>query len=310
MTWSPDDIGDLTGTTAVVTGANSGIGLVQARTLAGHGAAVTLAVRNLGAGEAAAQRIRATHPAALVDVLHLDLSDQDSVREAAHELASRAADAGRGLDLLINNAGVMAPPTRRVSVDGHELQFATNHLGHFALTGRLLPTLLASEHPRVVTVASIAHKRGDARVLEGNPEAGYNAHTSYGQSKLANLLFARELHRRAVAASSHLVSTAAHPGVSSTNLVASQDGMGANWVIRTLAPPLVRLAVPGPEAGAKAVLYAATLARPGSYSGPQRLGESRGPVGPAQLSSWAADAELGAQLWSRSEELTGVTFDF
>ncbi|HET7277614.1 MAG TPA: oxidoreductase [Dermatophilaceae bacterium] len=297
MAWKPSQIGDLSGTTAIVTGANSGIGFVEARTLAEHGARVILAVRNVDAGRAVAAKIRGNTTVEL-----LDLASLESVREFADRVDGP-------VDLLVNNAGVMQPPKRRTTVDGFELQFGTNHLGHFALTGRLLPALLAAPKPRVTTVASLAHNQGDEHVVDGNPPEGYSPGTSYGRSKLANLLFALELHRRATAADSRLTSTAAHPGVAVTNLVASRDGMGARWVVRTFGPPLMRLVLPGSEGGAEAVLYAATVAAPGSYTGPQGPGEVRGKVGPAKLSRLAADEDLARRLWTVSEELTGVTIE-
>jgi NAD(P)-dependent dehydrogenase (short-subunit alcohol dehydrogenase family) len=300
VSWTPDQIGDLSGTTALVTGANSGIGLVEARELARHGADVVLAVRNTEAGEAAAARIRAAGVAGTTRVEELDLASQESV----HALADRFEGP---LDLLVNNAGVMTPPRYRTTSDGFELQFGTNHLGHFALTGLLMPNLLAAPAPRVTTVSSIAHNYGDGAVLEGNPAQGYSPQTAYGRSKLANLLFALELQRRATASGSRLTSTAAHPGVSATNLVASRDGMGSIPVIGTIGQWGVRLLFPSPARGAEAVLYAATVAAPGSYSGPTGLRETRGPVGEAKRSTWAQDEALAAALWERSEELTGVT---
>jgi NAD(P)-dependent dehydrogenase (short-subunit alcohol dehydrogenase family) len=298
MNWTPAEIGDLTGTRAVVTGANSGIGAVQARVFAEHGAEVTLAVRNVDAG----QQVAATLPGR-TRVEPLDLASLASVRAFA--------DRWEGpLDLLVNNAGVMAPPRRRETEDGFELQFGTNHLGHFALTGLLLPRLLAAPLPRVTTVASLAHRGGNAGVLQGNPAQGYNPSTSYSQSKLANLLFALELHRRAGATGSPLVSNAAHPGVTNTGLFTDAEGLGSLRIVRRLGPPIMGLLVPPAERGAEAILYAATLAASGTYSGPQRLRESRGPVGPARMSSFATDAQLAAALWRRSEELTGVTFAF
>ncbi|WP_299444794.1 SDR family oxidoreductase [uncultured Phycicoccus sp.] len=301
--WTADQIPDLTGRRAVVTGANSGIGLVQARALAARGADVVLAVRNTESGEAAARRIRRTGAGGSVAVEHLDLASQGSVREFAERQEEP-------LDLLVNNAGVMTPPRYRETEDGFELQFGTNHLGHFALTGRLLPQLLAAAAPRVTTVSSIAHQRGDGAVCEGNPRETYDPQTAYGRSKLANLLFAQELHRRAAAAGSGLTSTAAHPGVTATNLVASKDGMGSLPVIGALGQLAVKALFPGAEKGAEAVLYAATAAEPGSYSGPTGIGETRGPVGPARRSSWARDETLADLLWQRSEELTGVTYSF
>ncbi len=300
MRWTPDQIGDLSGITALVTGANSGIGLVEARELARHGADVVLAVRNTAAGEAAAARIRGIGVPGAVRVEQLDLASQASV----HALADRFDGP---LDLLVNNAGVMAPPRRRETTDGFELQFGTNHLGHFALTGLLMPHLLQAPDPRVTTVASIAHHSGDGKVVEGNPAEGYNPNTTYGRSKLANLLFALELQRRATASGSKLTSTAAHPGVSATNLVASPDGLGSIPVIGTIGQWGVRLLFPSPEKGAEAILYAATQAAPGSYSGPTGFRETRGPVGEAKLSTLAQDETLAALLWERSEELTGVS---
>ena len=300
--WTFDDIPDLTGRRAVVTGANSGIGLVEARELARHGADVVLAVRNTSAGEEAARRIRHTGTPGQVTVEELDLASQASV----HAFADRFDGP---LDLLLNNAGVMMPPRYRETEDGHELQFGTNHLGHFALTGRLLPHLLQASAPRVTTVSSIAHHNGDGAVSEGNPREGYDPQKAYGRSKLANLLFATELQRRASAAGSHLTSTAAHPGVAATNLIASKDGMGAIPVLGTAVQLLTKVVVPGPEKGAEAEVYAATVAEPGSYSGPTGFKETRGPVGEARRSRWARDETLADLLWQRSEELTGVRIE-
>lgn len=298
MRWEPTEIGDLSGRTAVVTGANSGIGAATARELAGHGAHLLLAVRNTDAGQRVADEITAAGGSATVE--HLDLASLDSVRDFAERV-------DRPVDILVNNGAIMATPRHRSTVDGHELQFGTNHLGHFALTGRLLPQLLAAAAPRVTTVSSLAHTRGDRRVLDGNPADGYGGQAAYAQSKLANLLFAMELQRRADAARSTLTSTAAHPGVSNTNLFRSPDGLGALFVVRVLSPASGMI-LPGPARGAEAILYAATVADPGSYTGPTRFGETRGPIGPARVSRWAQDAELAAELWARSEELTGVSF--
>jgi NAD(P)-dependent dehydrogenase (short-subunit alcohol dehydrogenase family) len=301
--WTYDDVPDLAGRTAVVTGANSGIGLVEARELAAHGADVVMAVRRTAAGEEGAERIRRTGAPGRVTVEELDLASLDSVATFADRLGERT---GGRLDLLVNNAGVMAPPRHRETTDGFELQFGTNHLGHFALTARLLPLLLAAEDPRVTTVASLAHGRGDDGVLDGNPREAYDPQTAYGQSKLANILFADELQRRASAAGSALTSTAAHPGISATNLVASPDGMGANPVVGTVGRWVVRVLLPSSERGAEAVVYAATVADPGSYSGPTGPGEAFGAVGEARRSRWARDEDLASALWERSAELTGL----
>jgi len=299
--WTENQLADLGGRTAVVTGANSGIGWFTARELARHGARVVLACRDVERGRHAADKIRGAVQTADLEVVALNLASIASVRNFG--------DCWTGpLDLLINNAGVMAPRRPVVTEDGFELQFGTNHLGHFVLTGMLLPALLAAPSPRVVTVASIAHHGGAADVLEGNAGTGYHAQHTYSNSKLANLLFAHELQRQASERELALVSVAAHPGVSSTGLVADPQGMGASWVMRTVAPVFVKLFTQSAAAGARPTLYAATQAEPGSYTGPQRLGETRGPIGPARLSSFARDEALGRRLWQISEELTGFRY--
>ena len=300
--WSTSDIPSLAGTTAVVTGANSGIGWHTAAELARHGADVTLAVRSLDKGEAAAAQLRAG-AAGTVRVARLDLGSLASVQEFA--------EAWEGpLGLLVNNAGLMTPPRYRETADGHELQFGTNHLGHFALTGRLLPALLAAPASRVVTVSSIAHHQGRADVVDGNPADRYSPTPAYGNSKLANLLFAFELQRRASLAGVSLSSTAAHPGVASTGLVTSEQGLGSIPGVKQLAPLFLKLVFQSPRAGAEPTLYAATAAAPGSYTGPQSLRESRGKPGPARTSRLARDESLAQKLWAVSEDVTGVRFDF
>lgn len=297
MSWTAEQIPDLSGHTAIVTGGNSGIGRYAAAALSAAGASVVLACRNVAAAQEVARELTGT-----VRVEALDLASLASVRDFADRWSGP-------LDLLVNNAGVMTPPRRRETDDGFELQFGTNHLGHFALTGLLLPALLESENPRVTTVSSLAHTGGDHHVLEGNAEGKYSAQKAYSQSKLANLLFARELARRAAAAGSPLVSTAAHPGVSATNLFAAPDGLGALPVLRQVVPLVTRVLFQPAKAGALPILYAATVAEPGSYTGPQRLRESRGPVGPATLSPYAVEQALGEALWDRSEEWTSVRFE-
>jgi NAD(P)-dependent dehydrogenase (short-subunit alcohol dehydrogenase family) len=293
----------LAGTKAVVTGANSGIGWHTALELARHGAGVTLAVRTKEKGEKTAAHIRDAVADADVSVVELDLGSLESVESFA--------DSWDGpLGLLVNNAGVMAPPRYRQSADGYELQFATNHLGHFALTGRLLPSLLAAPSARVVTVSSIAHHSGKAAVIDANPPSGYNPSTSYGNTKLANLLFAFELQRRASLAGTTLTSTAAHPGVSATNLVTSEQGLGSIPGVKQIAPLFLRLMFQSSAAGSQPSLYAATVAEPGSYTGPQGFRESRGHVGPAKLSPLARDEALAGKLWEISEEMTGVRYDW
>ncbi|MFQ6171088.1 oxidoreductase [Oryzobacter sp. R7] len=302
--WTYDDVPDLTGRRALVTGASSGIGVVEARELARAGADVVLAVRDTTRGEEVATRLRAAGVRGSVSVEPLDLASLDSVRALARRVE-------QPLDLLVNNAGVMATPRHRTTSDGFELQFGTNHLGHFALTGLLLPRLLETPAPRVTTVSSLAHLGSDGRVAEGNPADDYDPQRAYSRSKLANLLFASELHRRTLAPGSalgSLTSTAAHPGVSNTRLLASRDGLGAFGVVRAAAPVVGRLFFSSPERGAEAVVHAATVAEPGAFVGPQWLGGWRGPIGPSRRSPWADDVGLARLLWDRSEELTGVRF--
>jgi NAD(P)-dependent dehydrogenase (short-subunit alcohol dehydrogenase family) len=296
--FGPDDLPDLSGKRAVVTGANSGIGFHTAKALTEHGAEVVLACRNLDSARAAAVKLPG-----LTEVEELDLASQKSV----HAFADRFEGP---LDLLINNAGVMTPPKYRETEDGFELQYGTNHLGHFALTGLLLPHLLQADAPRVVPVASIAHHRGDESVLEGNPETSYNPQRDYGNTKLANLLFARELHRRATEAGSKLVVSAAHPGVSATNLVTSSDGMGANAVVRRVMPFVLPIIFQSSAAGANPSLWAATYGDAGGYVGPTKLQESRGRLGNAKLSKHARNDDLARRLWTISEQQTGVSYDF
>jgi NAD(P)-dependent dehydrogenase (short-subunit alcohol dehydrogenase family) len=298
MSWKPADLPDLTGRTVVVTGGNSGIGTHAARELAAHGATVVLACRDLESGRSVAVTMAGTPR-----VERLDLASLASVRAFAERWQGP-------LDLLLNNAGVMTPPRYRETEDGFELQFGTNHLGHFALTGLLLPALLEAPEPRVVTVSSLAHHSGRDTVLEGNPESTYSPQQAYGNSKLANLLFAQELQKRSTAAASPLVSTAAHPGISATALVADPNGMGANRIVRAAAPFVMPVVFQSAAAGANPTLYAATEGEPGSYTGPQRLRETRGPVGPARRSRFARDEELSLRLWELSELRTGVSFEF
>lgn len=296
MSWSEKDLPDLSGKTVIVTGANSGIGFHTAKHLAAHGAHVVLACRNTEAGRSAAARMSGS-----TEVADLDLASLASVERFAEGVE-------RPVDILVNNAGVMYPPRYRETEDGFELQYGTNHLGHVALTARLLPRLLASGAPRVVAVASVAHHAGNASVLDANPEATYNPQAAYGNTKLANILFARELQRRAAEAGSTLTATAAHPGVAATNLVASKDGMGSFAPIRWTAPIWTKVVFQSPLNGARPVMYAATEAEPGSYTGNTWMGEWRGPVGPARLSRFASDDELAARLWDISLEQAGVSF--
>ena len=287
--WTAADLGDLGGRTAVVTGANSGIGLVSARELARVGAHVVLAVRDQKRGQTAAASIMGS-----TEVRRLDLADLASVRGFAE-----AWDGD--LDVLINNAGVMAIPKRR-TVDGFEMQFATNHLGHFALTNLLLPYVTG----RVVTVSSSAHRMGRIVIEDLHWERRrYRPWAAYGQSKLANLLFTLELQRRLTAAGSSVRSYAAHPGYAATNLQ-SHTGNPISSLMMTVAN---RVVAQSDAQGALPTLFAATQELPGgSYVGPDGFHETRGHPTLVGRSAAAADLDTAAALWTASEELTATTF--
>ncbi|MFF8407204.1 oxidoreductase [Streptomyces sp. NPDC015684] len=286
--WNATHLPDLSGRTAVITGANSGIGLTAAQALARAGAHVVLAVRDLGRGGAAAAKVDGS-----TEVRRLDLADLDSVREFA-------AGWDRPLDVLINNAGVMLLPEQRTK-QGFEMQFGTNHLGHFALTNLLLPHVT----DRVVTVASAAHRMGDGRISfeDVNLTRGYGPQRAYSQSKLANLLFTLELQRRLTEAGSGVRALAAHPGWSATNL----QNHAANPVVRVLMRTGNKFLAQDDRAGALPTLYAASQDLPGAaYVGPDGLGEMRGAPTLVGRSAAASDPEAARRLWTLSEELTGV----
>jgi NAD(P)-dependent dehydrogenase (short-subunit alcohol dehydrogenase family) len=305
--WVEQRVPDQGGRTALVTGANSGLGFEVARVLAARGATVLLASRNAERGEAAVERIRELRPAGRVELVLLDLADLDSVRSVADAVVDRGP-----LDLLVNNAGVMAVPDRRTTAQGFELQMGTNHLGHFALAGLVLPALLAGTGSRVVTVSSRNHRFArDLRLDDLNSEQRYSAWDAYNRSKLANVLFALELHRRARAAGGGLVSAGAHPGFSRTELQSSGPQLaGMSAIARVLAFGTRLLGQPA-AVGALPVLRAATdpAVTGGEYFGPGGLGEMRGLPRPRQYSAVGRDPRLAAELWRRSEELTGVKFD-
>jgi NAD(P)-dependent dehydrogenase (short-subunit alcohol dehydrogenase family) len=288
--WNASDLPALSGRTAVVTGANSGIGFTAADALARAGAHVVFAVRDPERGRAAAARV-----AGSTEVRRLDLADLSSVREFA-------AGWDRPLDLLINNAGVMMLPELRTA-DGFEMQFGTNHLGHFALTNLLLPYVT----DRVVTVSSGLHRGGDGVIHFDNVnlKGTYNPTRAYAQSKLANLLFVLELQRRLTAAGSRVRALAAHPGYAATNLQSHH----ANPVARLAMRLGNRLVAQDDRAGALPTLYAATQDLPGaSYVGPDGLGESRGAPTLVGRSAAASDPAAARRLWTLSEEMTGVTW--
>ena len=304
--WTADDMPDLTGRTAVVTGANSGIGLPTARELAGHGADVTLAVRDRARGEQARAAILAAIPDARVEVMALDLADLSSVRAFA---ADWSAAHPEGLDLLVNNAGVMAIP-RRQTVDGFEMQLGTNHLGHFALTGLLMPALVARPRSRVVTVSSGAHRFGRMDFDDLMGERGYHPWRAYGQSKLANLLFTAELQRRLDESGVPTLAVAAHPGYAATNLQAVGPRMsGRTWLVQPIELAN-RVLAQSAEMGALPTLFAATApGLPGdAYVGPDGFMEQRGHPRLVGRSSAARNAADARRLWQASERLTGVTY--
>ncbi|HWE31919.1 MAG TPA: oxidoreductase [Solirubrobacteraceae bacterium] len=298
--WTAADMPPLRGQVAVVTGANSGIGLIAARELARAGASLVMAVRNVDKGREA---VRTTASDLEVDVRQLDLADLASVRS----FAAGFADSHERLDLLVNNAGVMAPP-RRLTADGFESQIGTNHLGHFALTGLLLESLRAADSPRVVTVSSDAHRFGRIRFDNLQGERHYNTWLAYSQSKLANLLFAFELQRRAVAAGWNLLSVAAHPGYAATNL---QSAGPAGRVERMTMVVTNRLVAQSAEMGALPTLYAAVADLPGgSFVGPNGFMGLRGHPHLVTASARAYDEDDARRLWSVSEELTGIHYEF
>jgi len=303
--WTPRQMPDLTGTTAVVTGANAGIGLHTSIELARHGAHVVMGCRDPHRGDEALGQVRVQVPGASVELTRLDLADLASVRETAAALLAAHPRIG----LLVNNAGVMALPKRQVSADGFEMQLATNHLGHFALTGLLLPALLPGPS-RVVSVSSNAHRMGRIDLDDLQSERGYSPWGAYGQSKRANVLFTMELQRRADRAGAALTSVAAHPGYAATNLVRSRAAAGGNLAGRVMGVATRLLGQPA-EMGAWPSLYAATMpdVTGAEYFGPTAFGGWRGHPERTTAAPAAYEPDVAARLWQRSVELTGVTYD-
>lgn len=297
---------DLTHKLALVTGASDGIGFHIAARLARAGAEILMPVRNRAKGEAAAQRIRQSSPGAAVHVGGLDLASMESVAEFAGQLLRD----GRPIDILVNNAGIMTPPTRQVTKDGLELQFATNHLGHFSLTTRLLPLLRTAE-ARVTTQVSVAARKGTVAWDDMNWEDGYDAMQAYSSSKIAVGLFAMELHRRSEAEGWGIRSNLSHPGVTPTNLLAAQPGMGRPKptpqirVIRLLS----RLGITGtPESAALSAVYAVTSpdAEGGRLYGPSRFGNLSGPPAEQELYGPLQSPEDGQRIWKVGARTDGV----
>jgi NAD(P)-dependent dehydrogenase (short-subunit alcohol dehydrogenase family) len=302
--WTLADVPLQAGRSVVVTG-TGGLGYETALALAGAGANVILAGRDAAKGAESVARVKGAHPAATIAFEALDLASLASVKDFAGRLIAR----GGGLDLRINNAGVMMPPTRRLTADGFELQFGTNHLGHFALTAQLLPLLRAGTAPRVVSVSSGAHQTGRIRFDDLQWERGYSPWAAYSQSKLANLMFALELQRRSDAHGWGLLSDAAHPGYARTDLITNGPGDhgSMSWVSNLLAP----IASQSAADGALPTLFAATSpdAKGGGYYGPSRMFEMNGPPKVARIARQAKDEAVAARLWEMSESLTDVGFE-
>jgi NAD(P)-dependent dehydrogenase (short-subunit alcohol dehydrogenase family) len=303
--WTADDIPEQDGRTVVVTGANSGLGLRSAEALARKGARVLLACRNAEKAAAALADVEACATTAAPSVVALDLADLASIENAAKEIATRVDR----VDVLMNNAGVMAIPLRRTA-DGFEMQFGTNHLGHFALTARLLPLLLASEAPRVVSTSSQAHRIGRMRWDDIHWRNGYSKWRAYGQSKLANLLFTFELDRRAKKAGTPLIAAAAHPGYAATHLQAVGPEMSNSSVMTRLMEMGNGIFAQSDAQGAWPQLYAATMpdVKGGEYFGPDALFEQKGHPKRVGCTRAARDEAAAARLWTLSERETGVTF--
>jgi NAD(P)-dependent dehydrogenase (short-subunit alcohol dehydrogenase family) len=299
------DIPDLTGKLALVTGANSGLGLHATRALAAHGARVVMACRDLAKAQTAMQRLHAEIPNARLEVLPLDLADLGSVRRFAATLMQRH----ERLDLLCNNAGVMALP-HRTTRDGFEMQVGTNHLGHFALTGLLLPLLKRSSAARVVTVSSLAYMIGRIRFDDLSWTQRYAKWPAYAQSKLANLMFALELARRLRASSSNIISAAAHPGYAATNLQMAGPRMENSALGKLFMTISNALLAQRAEIGALPALFAATApgVANGEFFGPRGFLGIRGAPTRSLPSRRAKDAAAAERLWALSERLTGVSY--
>ncbi|MGW1419378.1 SDR family oxidoreductase [Bradyrhizobium manausense] len=303
--WTTADIPSLSGKTAVVTGATGGLGYETALALAGAGAIVILTGRNDAKGLRAIEGICAKFPNALIAYEHLDLASLSSVAD----FARRFAASNDQLDLLINNAGVMALPKRQQTEDGFEMQLGTNYLGHYALTARLLPQLRRAKAPRIVNLSSLAHRSGAINFDDLQGKRSYRPWRAYCQSKLAMLMFSLELQRRSDAAGWGLRSVAAHPGYARTDLIS--NGPGANtlqWRVGRLLQPLMSQSA---GEGALPTLFAATspTAEPGGYYGPNGFYELKGAPRPARIMPQAKDFTSSAMLWDVSATLTGVSFD-
>ncbi len=305
--WTANDMPDLSGKTIIVTGGNSGIGYEAALQFARKKATTILACRSLDKANAAAAQISASNPGATVEVMELDLSSLASIRNFADAFHKSQ----RNLDALVNNAGVMALPYRK-TVDGFEMQFGTNHLGHFALTGLLLDALLAADGARVVNVSSGAHRMGRIRFDDLQWERSYYKWFAYGQSKLANLLFTFELQRRADKAGAKLLAVGCHPGYAATNLQSAGPRMQGASGMESFWGTMNGMFAQSAAMGALPTLYAATSpeVRGGDYIGPDGIAEMWGHPVKVACSSAAKDPAVAARLWEVSEQLTNVHYSF
>jgi len=303
--WTTADIPDLDGKTILVTGANSGLGYETALALAARRAHVLLACRDQAKGRAAVAQINAAAPQARTTLVPLDLASLGDIRRCAETV--RAAHPR--LDVLVNNAGVMALPYRRTQ-DGFEMQFGTNHLGHFALTGLLLDLLRATPGARIVTVSSGFHRLGGIRFDDPQSERGYSKWRAYGQSKAANLLFTYELQRKLTAAGSGVLSVAAHPGYAATNLQAAGPRMEGSSLAERFSELGNSLFAQTAAAGALPQLYAAVApdVRGGEYFGPSSVGELWGSPRRVSSNAHSRDVAVAQRLWTLSETLTGVRY--
>ncbi|TVY08388.1 oxidoreductase [Paenibacillus cremeus] len=301
--WDESSIPDQSGKTIVITGSSSGLGLHAAMGLASKGAEVIFAVRNVQKGIAATKQIQLRHAKAIVKVMKLDLGDMSSISDFAAAFQKQYSN----LSILINNAGVMMPPYQKTK-DGFEMQFGTNHLGHFALTGLLLPELLKTPKSRVVTLSSLAARSGriDFDNLDGSK--GYHGFPFYRQSKLANLLFAMELQLRLSASRAETISIACHPGIAATNIISRGSGSEVRGLLRLLMRRMFQTA----EMGALPTLYAATelSLKGGEYIGPDGRGAKRGHPIIDPIVHKLFDKKIANQLWEVSEKLTGIHYTF
>jgi len=299
--WTIDNIDNLSGKRVIITGGGSGIGYEAARVLAAKGAEVILAIRTMEKGERAMNKIKTADPAANVSLMHLDLGDLKSIQSFAEEFLKKYDS----LNLLINNAGVMIPPFKQTK-DGFELQFGTNHLGHFALTGLLLPVLLTTPSSRIVIVSSIASRGAEIMFDNLDGSKGYSAMKFYRQSKLANLLFAVELNKRLIKSGAETISIACHPGISATNLMSRGSGKESGTIMKFLFNAYAQPA----QMGALPTLFAATNKdlKGGEYIGPDGKGNHRGYPKISSEVNNLCKANVAEKLWGVSEKLTGIVY--